>query len=220
MGLKKLIRFILRKQKFPHSKNWTIKPTDKICVLGPHPDDETIGCGGLLTLYASQCDVICLTDGCYGDPDIKPAQMAEIRKKEFESVMKKIGVNKFSMLGIEDGKLIKNKKKFNTLNLRNYDYILIPGPNDAHPDHLAVAKMLKKSMTGKAKIVYYEIWNTLPNRNAYIDISTVANKKRKLINMYKSQVKYIDYADRILSLNHYRGISHDIEFEEAYQFKK
>ena len=44
MGLKKIIRFILRKQKFPHSKNWTIRPTDKICVLGPHPDDETIGC--------------------------------------------------------------------------------------------------------------------------------------------------------------------------------
>jgi len=203
-----------------YSSAWNIAATDRICILAPHPDDETIACGGLLSLYAKQCDVICLTDGRYGDPDIKPAKMAQIRKKEFETVMHKIGVNKFLMLGIEDGKLAENKTKFNQLNLRNYDYILIPGPNDSHPDHMAVAKMLRKSISGKAQIVYYEIWNTLQNQTHYIDISSVVDKKRKLINLYKSQVKHIDYADRILALNHYRGICHTIDFEEAYQFKK
>lgn len=215
------LKKIFRKHKTPlYSTQWKIKPTDKICILAPHPDDETIACGGLLSLYAKQCDVICLTDGCYGDPDIKPAKMAQIREKEFETVMHKIGVNSFLMLGIEDSKLSKNQTKFNSLNLRNYDYILIPGPNDSHPDHMAVAKMLTKSMSGKAQIVYYEIWNTLQNQTHYVDISAVVDKKHKLINLYKSQVKHIDYADRILALNHYRGICHAIEFEEAYQFKK
>ena len=31
-------------------KPLAIKPTDKICILAPHADDETIGCGGLPAL--------------------------------------------------------------------------------------------------------------------------------------------------------------------------
>ena len=218
--IKNAVHFISEKHTFSYSTKWDIRQTDRICILSPHPDDETIGCGGLLFLYAKQCDVICLTDGRYGDPKIEPSKMAQIRKKEFETVMKKIGVNKYTMLGLEDSKLSQNAKDFHKLDLRNYDYILIPGPNDSHPDHLAVDKMLRKAMYGNAKIVYYEIWNTLANQTHYLDISKVVNKKRALINLYKSQVKHIDYADRILSLNHYRGICHAVDFEEAYEFKK
>ncbi len=224
MSLKKELRkiksFFIKKRPFAYSSKWDIKPTDKICILAPHPDDETIACGGLLLLHAKQCDVICLTDGRYGDPTIEPMKMANIRKSEFVNVMHKLGVNKFENIGIEDSHLLDNKEKFEELRLQNYDYILIPSPNDSHPDHLAVAKMLKKTMYGKqSQIVYYEVWNTLSNQTHYIDISDIVDQKRDMINMYKSQVKHIDYADRILSLNHYRGICHNVEFEEAYQFK-
>lgn len=215
--LKKLFH---RHKRFSYPKMWDIKPTDKICILAPHPDDETIGCGGLLALYAKQCDVICLTDGRYGDPNIAPDKMTQIRRKEFESVMKKFGVNKFTMLGIEDSHLRQNKAEFQKLKLRDYDYILVPSPRDSHPDHMAVSEMLKKSMYGSAQIVYYEIWNTLANQTHYIDISSIVTKKRNMINMYKSQVKHIDYASRIIALNHYRGICHNIEYEEAYEVKK
>ena len=35
----------------------------RILIVSPHPDDETIGCGGILAKYGSQCDVVVLTDG-------------------------------------------------------------------------------------------------------------------------------------------------------------
>lgn len=35
--------------------------------------------------------------------------------------------------------------------------------------------------------------------------------------MYESQNDNIDYASRILALNHYRGILHHIEYEEVYE---
>ena len=68
-----------------------IKETEKILIVAPHPDDESIGTGGLLSLYSNQCDVIVMTDGRYGNTEIPPDQMREIRKKEFCQAMKKAG---------------------------------------------------------------------------------------------------------------------------------
>ena len=47
-----------------------IKETEKILIVAPHPDDESIGTGGLLSLYSNQCDVIVMTDGRYGNTEI------------------------------------------------------------------------------------------------------------------------------------------------------
>ena len=69
-----------------------LKPDDRVLLLAPHPDDETIGCGGFLLKYGSQCDVVLLTDGRHGDSTVKPAEMIEIRKKEFEEVMSRYAV--------------------------------------------------------------------------------------------------------------------------------
>ena len=51
-----------------------IKETEKILIVAPHPDDESIGTGGLLSLYSNQCDVIVMTDGRYGNTEIPPDQ--------------------------------------------------------------------------------------------------------------------------------------------------
>jgi LmbE family N-acetylglucosaminyl deacetylase len=50
----------------------------------------------------------------------------------------------------------------------------------------------------------------------YIDISDVVENKKEAINIYASQTAHIDYASRILGLNHYRGIKHNVEYEEDY----
>ena len=43
-----------------------INQDDKILIVAPHPDDESIGMGGFLSLYGPQCDVLLVTDGRKG----------------------------------------------------------------------------------------------------------------------------------------------------------
>ncbi len=200
-----------------------IKPEDRMLVLAPHADDETIGCGGFLLKYGRQCDVVLLTDGRHSDSSIDPNIMIDVRKKEFEAVMSHYDVRKVRMLNVEDGRLIDCFKDFSTLDFKEYDYILMPHPADFHKDHVAVSclfKRLCKTRPFKGRVVYYEIWNTLAKPTHYIDISDVVTEKKRLINMYHSQIKNIDYASRILGLNHYRGLRHHVEYEEDFEVVK
>lgn len=93
-------------------KPLAIKPTDKICILAPHADDETIGCGGLLALYGPQCDVILLTDGAKGGDRSKPDEVRRVREAEFEEVMQFFDVRFYQFMRAEDGNLIEAYRLF------------------------------------------------------------------------------------------------------------
>ena len=229
MGIRKLKLWFKKKiygYEIPDCKKaqpWQIKPTDRILVLAPHADDETIGCGGLLLKYGSQCDVVLLTDGRYGDSIIEPEKMIEIRKQEFAEVTAHYHLRNVKSLNIEDGKLIDCFRDFSTLDFKEYDYVVMPHPFDFHKDHVAVSclfKRLCKTAPFKGRVVYYELWNTLAKPTHYIDISDIVDEKKRLIRLYRSQMRNIDYASRILGLNHYRGLRHHIDYEEDFEIVK
>ena len=204
------------KKTYKAPERWQIQPEDRFLILAPHPDDDTIGCGGLLALYPKQCDVICLTDGRYGDLGIDPFEMIKIRKAEFENVMKNTGVNSFQMLGIEDSKLPQATLR---LDLDKYTHILIPSPEDIHSDHRAVADLMKKQYNKHyKKVVYYELISLLSNPTHLLDISGVIFRKQEHMGMYHSQMKFINYIDRISALDRHRGMMIYCDYAEAYQF--
>jgi hypothetical protein len=46
-------------------------PGERPLVIAPHPDDETLGCGGAIATWTTagvQPDIVFLTDGAAGDP--------------------------------------------------------------------------------------------------------------------------------------------------------
>lgn len=218
--MKKLKRFLISKLNGfdlpnpPKIKKWEIKKDDKICILAPHADDEVIGCGGLLAKYGNQCDVILLTDGAFnGDKNIQ-----KIREDEFTKVMNFLKIENFSFMRAKDTQLVEAYDLFEKIDFSKYNYVIMPHPSDPHKDHVvpqAFFKKLKNKKHLKAKAVYYEVWGTMNEPTNFVDISDVVEIKRKAIEMYESQ-KNIDYAGRILGLNHYRGMRHNVEFAEAY----
>lgn len=200
-------------------KPLAIKPTDKICILAPHADDETIGCGGLLALYGPQCDVILLTDGAKGGDRSKPDEVRRVREAEFEEVMQFFDVRFYQFMRAEDGNLIEAYRLFQKLDLSGYDYVFMPHGLDSHKDHVVVSaffrRLRRENSAVKAVPVYYEVWGAMAMPTHYLDISAAAEKKREAMGFYRSQGN-IDYAGRILGLNHYRGIRHNVAYEEDY----
>jgi LmbE family N-acetylglucosaminyl deacetylase len=199
-------------------KNLFFSKSARILVLAPHPDDESIGCGGLLLKYPSQCDVIILTDGRYGGPSGQEKDTITTRKKELEKAMTYADVKKIGFLGIEDGKLSENFSKCAGLNLSGYDAIFCPSPNESHPDHACVFEFLLK-LNLQARIFGYEVWSPLYAPSHYLNISDVVEEKKKLISFHESQISQVDYASKAIGLNCFRGLLPypAIPYAEAYQ---
>lgn len=226
MGLRKLDRWLKAKvggYELPEiikSKPWEIKSSDKLCILAPHADDEAIGCGGLLIKYGPQCDVILLTDGSKGGDRNKPDETTATRQQEFIKAMDYFKAANYQIMGAKDGYLIDAYDKFKQIDFSRYDYVIMPHAHDPHKDHIVpqafFARLKKENNKITAKTVYYEVWGAMTSPTHYIDISDIVEEKKTAINIYASQTSNIDYASRILGLNHYRGIKHHIEYEEDY----
>ena len=198
-------------------ENLSFSASARILVLAPHPDDESIGCGGLLLKYRGQCDVVVLTDGRHGGlSGQSETETVTLRKSEFERAMAYAGVKKWFFLGVEDGKLSEHFAQFATLDLSGYDAIFCPAPGDNHLDHLCVYEFLLR-MKPQARIFGYEIWSTLTPSH-YIDISDVVKEKMRLINFHESQTAQVDYASKSLGLNCFRGmlVYPAVPYAEAY----
>lgn len=198
------------------------KLTDKLVVLAPHSDDESIGCGGLLAKFAAQASVVCLTNGAKGDPNLPRDKLIETRQQELLSAMRLAGVAQVGFLGIEDQTLSDDQRYFARLDLSDADWIFLPNFLDQHPDHKGVTHQLQALLKTKGyqpnlKLAFYEIWGTLPVWNAYVELTPeLWQQKQAMIDCFKSQIKHIDYASRIQGLHVYRGIAVGKGAVEAY----
>jgi LmbE family N-acetylglucosaminyl deacetylase len=120
----------------------------RFVVLAAHPDDESLGAGGLLSLLHSSgagIDVLLCTAGEASHPDsttMTPEQLAAVRIEEFGSAMQVLGLaGHWRFLGLPDGRL-KERKAEITAQLR--ETINRPPGNPPHsvpsgqPQQLAI----------------------------------------------------------------------------------
>lgn len=175
-----------------------IKETEKILIIAPHPDDECVGAGGILLLYAPQCDVFVLTDGRQGQGDLPPEICKNVRRKEFLSEMNCIGIDRFRMLDIEDGMLAVHTNCLNNESLQDYDKIFVTGMDDEHPDHKAAFLCVKEwanAHTDKKipQCFIYEVHSPLHQPSHFTDITNLIQAKQNLIRFHKSQIGELPY---------------------------
>ncbi len=190
-------------------KQFTVKEYDRILIIAPHPDDESIGCGGLISLYPSQCDIIVMTDGSLGDKSVIPSEMKKIRKKEFLNAMSLLSIGNYRMLNYRDGELINYPACMDDFRFEFYSKVLVPYYKEAHADHIATYKSAVEAIN-KLGLKTVELWQ-YETRGATcdeyycLDVSDVIENKMKLISCYKSQVSLYDYVSFAKSLAGYHA---------------
>lgn len=202
----------------------SIKQSDKILVVAPHPDDESLGCGGFMLKYAKQVDTFCfLSSGINPDGALK----SKTRISEWNLAQKFIGCHNLGIVEIFGDKPLLPRLKdhlseyLKILNTKKYDYIFMPHLSDDHPEHVYISSEIMRqiiSINGfkkNCKICFYEVWKPLIAPTHFVEID--ANKKLELLALYKTQWHVSNMPQKILGLNCYRGINAGFkEYAEAF----
>ncbi len=207
----------------------TAPPRGSVLVLAPHPDDETLGCGGVIALHAAQGDpvtVIIATDGASGDPEgrYRDADFPALRQAESRSAAGILGVTSLQFWNYPDGKLTEATDLSDRLAdaIRTIRPTLVYHPSrlEVHPDHWALAMAVDRAREryrGEVAAYAYEIWAPVQPTHV-VDISAVWDVKQKAIEQYQSQIGYNDYLHKISGLNAYRAIYlPSARYMEAFQ---
>lgn len=198
---------------------------ERLLVLAPHPDDEVIGCGGLVAHHLNErraVRVVVATDGAQ-------AGAAAVREQESRRALDTLGENaELVFLGFPDrglGDELASRLR-DELHAFRPDLILVPAPIEIHPDHHALARvfceLVQRDETlfadlAVARVAFYEVGQPL-RPNAIIDISDVAEAKYAAIARHESQLAQRDYVAYTRGLNAYRAMTlpPETRFAEAY----
>lgn len=198
---------------------------ERLLVLAPHPDDEVIGCGGLIALHLQEkrpVRVLVATDGA-------EAGARETREEETRRGVAHLGGGaeieflRYPDRGLKDDAAERIREQL--LAFRP-DLILGPSPVEIHPDHLALSRifceLVQRDETlfaelAVAKIAFYEVSSTI-RPNAIVDITAVAESKYAGIGEHASQTALRDYTAYARGLNAYRAMTMppETKFAEAY----
>ncbi|HEX4644815.1 MAG TPA: PIG-L deacetylase family protein [Verrucomicrobiae bacterium] len=188
-----------------------------VLVIAPHPDDESIGCGGALCLHARRGDrvaAVFLTSGELGLKRLPREKARAFRESEARKAAKILKLADLFFLRCGDWNLNAEISRAAAL-LRPIlkrvkpRLIYLPHPQEWHPDHQAalpiVRAALRRCGIPRPALRAYEIWSPLVAHDHVEDISSVMARKLEAVRAHKSQLREFDYVRAIIGLNQYRG---------------
>lgn len=139
-------------------------------VVSPHPDDEVLALGGLLSLLArigrAAC-VVAVTDGDAshrGSTQWSPERLAQERPREQALAMSQLGwgAETLHRLHLPDGQVQARRAELTALLgeiIEEGDVVFTPWSLDGHPDHEAVAQAaIRAADMRHATLVEVPIW--------------------------------------------------------------
>jgi LmbE family N-acetylglucosaminyl deacetylase/glycosyltransferase involved in cell wall biosynthesis len=199
---------------------------ERLLVLAPHPDDEVIGCGGLVALHLAEgrpVRVVVATDGAQAGNGAQ-------REAESRAALAILGAATVEFLRFPDRALQDARDLATSLAaiLRQWkpDLIAVPNPLEIHPDHIALSRAFCDLIArdpslfadlAVARVAFYEV-GTPMRPNVLVDITAVAAAKYTAIEAHASQAAIRDYMSYTRGLNSWRAMTlpTHVKFAEAY----
>jgi LmbE family N-acetylglucosaminyl deacetylase len=181
---------------------------DRVLVIAPHPDDETIGAGGFLLRHRGLAELHVITvfngegggkleRGPWEDTPEYKAELVAIRREELERVTVALGLASVQRLDFPDGAV--DPQLGAALCLRQAvdrvspNIVMLPWYLDAQRDHRITNVLYAWGCADiSCMVLGYEIWQML-EPNAVLDITDLLNEKLALVSKYQSQMATVDY---------------------------
>jgi LmbE family N-acetylglucosaminyl deacetylase len=141
----------------------------RLLVLAPHPDDETLACGGCIARAVAAGDevhVVVVTDGRHGRWDQAPDTTASIRLQELARAVAQLGLapDQVHSLGRSDGSLATQidelRDQIGELIRDHRPTVLVsPWAYDTHADHAALGEAARAAGADyDLAILGYVVW--------------------------------------------------------------
>lgn len=186
-----------------------------VLVVSPHPDDESLGCGGLLAFChrdGRAAHVAMISDGAGSHPNSKAYpydDLRDLRERETREALAALGFTEgdITFFRLPDrfvphagsdadsavDRLVDLARKIDA------SAILVTWRHDPHADHKASFAIAREAATrlGAIRFVEYPVWgHTLPvherldgfPKGTRLDIAAVLDAKRAAIAAHRSQV--------------------------------
>ena len=188
-------------------------------ILAPHPDDESLGCGGLIAM-ASACGrppvIVAVTDGAGSHPNshsYPPARLRATRAAELldAAAILGVGADHVHFLNLPDARAPLAGPEFDAavaaivalVRCHGITTIFASWRCDPHGDHVATAVLGEAvAQAAAVRLAFYPVWGWLLPPDAVLPIASVAgrrldvtavlSRKQRAIAAHRSQ-----YADLI-----------------------
>lgn len=177
----------------------------RLLVLAPHPDDEILGCAGLMARWVREghaVHVVVVTDGAAGG-------VASVREKELAAGLAVIGVTHFECWRLADGQLPLDDAigaRYRQLVDRwQPTDIALPAPSENHADHRRLTRGALDYLTHhwSGQLWLYETTLPMPNANHFEAIDLAL--KLGALACHASQTQQFDYGSLVTGLAMLRG---------------
>jgi len=206
----------------PEPEAWATPPRGRVLAFAPHPDDEIAGPGGCLALHHRQGDavrVVVASTGAAGDPEQRydAATYAARRQAESRAGLAELGLTDAVFWGLPDNCVLSAAdlelgRQLATAAIRDFapDLVYLPWEHEGHPDHHNLYRIVTAALAStsfRGWMLGYEVWNAMIP-DIVVDITPVAEAKRRAIRAHHSQTAYVDFEHTLMGLNAYRSMVH------------
>ena len=214
--------------------------SERILVIAPHPDDEVLGCGGVIARHSARGDRVQVVVVSRGAPDIFPPEEVEETRSELAAAHQLLGVENVHFLDFPAPRLdtmaghILADRLTRLVREIQPQTVYAPHWGDLHSDHKAVywAAMVATRQNNVARVERLLCYETLsetewggPSAESaftptmFVDISEFLSTKLKAMACYRTQLKEYPNSRSLRSIEAlatFRGSTVSLSAAEAF----